>query len=354
MKSQRLQLVLGLAIAAVALYFTFRGVSFHEIFGTLKTLKAHYLVFALVLFVLSFVFRAYRWRQLLMTVKPVPVNRIYSPLMIGFMGNLLPLRAGEFIRAFLLGQREGTGFSSSFATIVVERLFDLLAVLGLFAGLLVFHPTAFVPHGGAGNPAIVKGVQIFGWVSLGVFLAVAAFSYLLSHHEQSARSLVRFFTRFLPRHLQERIDEVLRAFTVGFGVLRDPRGMAVTVAFTALLWGVIVLTNYPLYYCYGLEDRLPLVSLVTLLVLTAAAVMIPTPGFVGPWQFAVTFVLSDLYGVERSVAVSFSLISWFLQMALIFLAGAFFLVRDNISFSEISRSAKEAADEGLGPNGGKP
>jgi len=344
MKSRKVQLALGLLIAAVALYFTFRNVSFPEIYETILALKFQYLPLAALSFLLSFVFRAFRWRTLLVSVKPIPVRRIYSPLMIGFMGNLLPLRAGEFIRAFLLGKREDVGFSASFATIVVERLFDLLAVLFLFAGLLAFHPDVFVPRSGEAPPWLATGIQYFGYVSLGMCLGIIFFCYLLIHQQDRALRLVRLFTQILPPGAQHKIDEILKAFTQGLGILRDPRGLAVCSILTALLWAVIVFTNYPLYYCYGIQDSLPLSSLVTLLIMTAVAVMIPTPGFAGPFHFAITFVLADLYGIDRSVAASFSLIAWFLQMGLIFLAGIFFIVRDNIAFFETTRSAREARE----------
>ena len=345
MKSQRLQLIIGLVIAAVALYFTFRGVSFREIFETVKTLRYGYLPLAFIVFALSFVFRAYRWRQLCMAVKPIPTRRLYSPMMIGFMGNLLPLRAGEFIRAFLLGKREEMGFSASFATIVVERLFDMMALLALFAGLLIFNPTVFVPQSGVSDPKIVAAVRYFGIFSVAIFVGLVAFCYFLVHQQKRTLRLVNFFTRILPKSIQHKIEEILRSFTLGLGILRDPKGIFYTILLSAAVWGTIVYANYPLYYCYQIQSLLPMSSLVTLVVLVAASTMIPTPGFVGPFQFAVTFALADLYGIDKSVAVSFSLVIWFLQMFMVFLAGFFFLVRDNISFFDVSRTAKEAADE---------
>ena len=345
MKSQRMQLILGLVIAAVALYFTFRGVSFGEIFETVKAFRYGYLPFALILFALGFIFRAYRWRQLCMAVKPIPTARLYSPMMIGFMGNLLPLRAGEFIRAFLLGKREEMGFSAAFATVVVERLFDMMALLALFAGLLVFNPTVFVPHSGVSDPRIVSAVRYFGLLSVVLFLGLVAFCYFLVHQHERTLRIVNFFSRILPKSMQHKIEEILRSFTTGLGILRDPKGIVYTILLSAAVWTAIIFTNYPLYYCYQLQSLLPLSSLVTVLVLVCASTMIPTPGFVGPFQFAVTFALADLYGIDKSVAVSFSLVTWFLQMLMIFLAGLFFLVRDNISFFDVSRTAKEAAEE---------
>ena len=340
MKSHHL--ILGLVIAGLALFLTFRNVSFHEIYESIRGLEVRYLPLAAVLFFSSFVVRVYRWHYLCRAVKAVPPKRLYSPMMIGFMGNLLPLRAGEFIRAYLLGKREGIGFSTSFATIVVERIFDMASVLVLFAGLLVFNPQVFVLQGGTADPRIMAALRSFGFMSFAVFLGLIAFCYFLLHQQEKTVRLVRFFTRFLPQGLQQRIDDLLRSFTEGLGVLRDPKGILAVVLLSALTWSVIIVANYPLYFAYGIESVLPLSSLVTLVVLLCAAVMIPTPGFIGPFQLAATFMLADLYGVDRAVAASFSLIIWFVQMSTICLAGLFFLLRDNVSLVELSRTAREA------------
>jgi len=332
-------LILGLVIAGLALFLAFRNVSFHAVYQSIRGLEIEYIPIAVVLFFASFVVRVYRWQVLCGAVKSIPPRRLYSPMMIGFMGNLLPFRAGEFIRAFLLGKREDIGFSASFATIVVERIFDMISILVLFAGLLVFNPLVFVPHSGTSDPRIASAVRSFGVMSLAFCMGLVAFCYFLVHQRERTVRLVHFFARVLPRKVQQRIEEILRSFTEGLGILRDPKGILVVVLFSALLWAVIIVANYPLYYAYRIESIVPPSSLVTLLVLTCAAVMIPTPGFLGPFQLAVTFVLADLYGVDRAEAASFSLVIWFLQMSVICLTGIFFLLRDNISFFELSRTA---------------
>jgi uncharacterized protein (TIRG00374 family) len=332
-------LILGLAIAGLALFLTFRNVSFHAIYQSIRGLEVRYIPVVVVLFFASFVVRVYRWHYLCRAVKSIPPRRLYSPMMIGFMGNLLPLRAGEFIRAYLLGKREDIGFSASFATIVVERIFDMISILVLFAGLLVFNPLVFVPHGGTSDPRIAAAARSFGVMSLAVCVGLIAFCYSLLHQKERTVRLVHFFTRVLHQKVQQRVEGILQSFTEGLGVLRDPKGILVVVLFSAVVWAVLVVANYPLYYAYRIESIVPPSSLVTLLVLTCAAVMIPTPGFIGPFQLAVTFVLADLYGVDRTEAASFSLVIWFLQMSVICLAGIFFLLRDNISFFELSRTA---------------
>jgi len=345
-------LILGLAIAGLALFLTFRNVSFQAILQSIRGLEYQYIPAAVVLFLATFVVRVYRWHYLCRAVKSISPGRLYSPMMIGFMGNLLPLRAGEFIRAYLLGKREGIGFSASFATIVVERIFDMASVLALFAGLLVFDPLVFVPHAGNGDPRIVAAVRSFGLMSFALCMGLIAFCALLLHQQERTLRMVRLFTRPMPHKVRHRIDGILRSFTEGLGVLRDPKGIFLVLLLSALLWAVIIAAIYPLYFAYRIESIVPPSSLVTLVVLLCAAVMIPTPGFIGPFQLAATFVLADLYGVGRAEAASFSLVIWFLQMSLICLSGVFFLLRDNISLGELSRTARRMGGQdrdGCGP-----
>ena len=125
-------LLLGLLIAGACLYFTFRNVPFNDVYQSLKAFNYAYVPVAIFLFALFFVFRAFRWHYLCRTVKVIPVRRFYSPIMIGFMANLMSSRIGEFIRAYLLGNREKITFSASLATVVVDRLFDMISLLALF------------------------------------------------------------------------------------------------------------------------------------------------------------------------------------------------------------------------------
>jgi hypothetical protein len=268
-------------------------------------------------------------------------------MMIGFMGNLLPLRAGEFIRAYLLGKREQISFSASLATVVVERIFDMFSLLILFAGLLAIYPQALVFKGSEQEQMrMAVYMRSFGTMSLIVCIGLVIFCYLLIHQQERIQRFLRVFTRLFPQRVQIRIEEILDAFVQGLGILKDPKGILITIILSALLWTAITLNTYPLYYCYNIQDKLPLSSLVTLLVFTCVMITVmPTPGYLGPFQFAITFVLANLYGIEKSTAVSFSLVSWFLQMSLVFLAGLFFLIRDNISLLELSRKATQEAHE---------
>ncbi len=348
--------VVGLAVAAVALYFTFRDISLKEMLLSVGRVRYEYVAGFLVLFSASFAVRALRWGCFCRVVKPVPTARLFSPMVIGFMGNLLPLRAGEFIRAYLLGKREGMSFSASLGTIAVERLFDMLSVLALFGLLLAWNPSVLVPRGGEGETArVAQYLRAFGFVSLAGVLGLAGFFYLLVHRQERAMAFVRFFTRRLPAKVETRTDSILASFVSGLGVLKDPRGIVVSVLLSGLLWALLCLSNYPFYWAYGIQSQMPLDSVVPLMVVTCVLLSVmPTPGYLGPYQFGMTFVLADLYGVDRSVAAGFSMVNWFVTMGTVFLAGIFFLVRDNLSLGDLLRRAREVSRTARGAGEGRP
>jgi len=338
-------LFLGLLIAGACLYFTFRDVPFRDIYQSLQDFNYIYLPAAIFFYALFFIFRAYRWHYLCRTVKVIPPRRFYSPIMIGFMANLMSSRIGEFIRAYLLGNREKITFSASFATVVVDRLFDLIVLLAFFTGLLILNPTVFVPQGSESSAQIAAAVKTSGIGSLVLCVGLIIFCYLLVHKKEFTYRLVDFFTRFLPDKLKLRIDDILSSFSSGLGILQDPKGILLSIILSALIWGSMLMVNYPFYYCYGIESLLPFSSLVTMLVVCGAAVAVmPTPGYLGPFQLSVTFVLADIYGIDKGIAVSFSLVTWFLQTLAVVSSGLFFMVRDNESIFKLSKTAKAAAD----------
>ncbi len=140
------QSLIGLAIAFGALYYTLRNVSFEELVTSLKNAELIYILPGLALICLSYVTRAYRWQALLRPFKEIPVKEIYSPLMIGFMGSILPARAGEILRAYVVGKKHNITFSGAFSTIIVERLFDLVCLMAIFIWVFVFKAEMFDPN----------------------------------------------------------------------------------------------------------------------------------------------------------------------------------------------------------------
>ena len=104
-------------------------------------------------------------------IGPTHFGVAFRTTVIGFAGSfLLPARAGEVIRPYLLARREGLNATAAFATIILERLLDLITVLLLFAWFVL---TA-APDAVSGDPAQFARVKLGGLAAAGVALAGSA------------------------------------------------------------------------------------------------------------------------------------------------------------------------------------
>ena len=114
--------------------------------------SAHYLYFlpAGLLILFNFVTRAQRWRALFVADKRPQLTSSFVALMVGYLANnVLPARAGEIVRSYVLGRRENLAMSGILATVIVERAVDLLIFLLMASALLLFSPLpSWAPRAG--------------------------------------------------------------------------------------------------------------------------------------------------------------------------------------------------------------
>src|SRR5688572_23965346 len=123
--------VVGILISAVALYFAFRGRDWGEIFAHIRRANVALILLATAFSTFVFWIRAWRWRYILAPIADLPFHSRFAAVNIGFAANnLLPARVGEFLRAYSLTRMEPrVPIVSSFASLVMERLFDGVLVI---------------------------------------------------------------------------------------------------------------------------------------------------------------------------------------------------------------------------------
>jgi uncharacterized protein (TIRG00374 family) len=345
MNKKHIHLLIGLAIIALSLFYAFRGVKIAELGNALLSARYIYLVPAIALVILSYLFRAMRWRYLIRSIKDVKTASLFSPLMVGFMANMLPARAGEFVRAYLLSRKEQISFSASFATIFIERLFDLIIVLLMLVSVLLFMPEVFVSGDVSGGNDLLNKVKIFGVVSFLLCIFIFIFSALLQFNKDLAMKVIGFFIRPLPLKWGEKIFVLVGSFSEGLQIIRDKRGFLATVCLSFLIWGIFIFTYYPLYLAFDIDSELPLISSLVVLCLTVAIfiTVAPTPGFLGSYHLACVTALHGIFGIEKAVALSYGIVAWLVGMGTTVLIGAIFAIKENISIGKIS-SGKEMAE----------
>ena len=137
---KRWKFVFGVAISAVFLWFSLRGLHLQAVWHYIQVANFWWILPAVAVYFAAVWARTWRWHYLLRPLKSVPLGRLFPVVCIGYFGNnVYPARAGEVIRSFVLRRNEGISVSASLATIVVERVFDGLVML-----LFVFFALPFV------------------------------------------------------------------------------------------------------------------------------------------------------------------------------------------------------------------
>ena len=129
------KIVLGVAVSAALLGYLFWNVDLREVGARLASTRWGFLAASVLLNLASVWVRAWRWFYLFPPGSQP--THLFNALMIGYMGNnVLPLRAGEIVRVYVVARR-GQRFWTTLATVVVERALDGLAVGLLVAALFL-------------------------------------------------------------------------------------------------------------------------------------------------------------------------------------------------------------------------
>ncbi|MGV7220955.1 MAG: lysylphosphatidylglycerol synthase transmembrane domain-containing protein [Nitrospinales bacterium] len=335
-------LIISSVIAVLAVYYTARNISMKELMDSFRTLHYFYLILSFFIFVFLYWARTLRWKMLILPIKPVKLSQLYSPLMVGFMAGVLPARVGEIVRAYLLAKNQNIPFASSLATIVIERLFDLIFLLILFAWLLVFQSDIW-DHNIAWSGISVKDLAFqFGIFSLILIGALLTFIYLLICHKPKAVELVHWFLKPFPEAWRYKVEHLLEAFSDGLAVVKDIKSLAYISLSTTLVWGLIILSYCPFYWAYDLQDK-SLASMVLVVVMVCILItVLPTPAFLGSFNAGVFIALHLILNESEVSAVSFGMVAWTINFAVITLGGVYFILHDHISVTQL---ADEIQDE---------
>ena len=331
----RLKLWAGGLVSLGLLAFIFSKIDFHRLWEVLRSVDLGWVAAAGVLNLVFYIIRAERWRFLMEPVKKgVPLIDLLSATIIGFMANnILPARLGEFARAYVLGRRESVPASSVFATIVVERLFDSLAVLMLLVYVLATMPESIAGGGTAGM------IQKAGYVSLGacaVLISVVAF--FVAAPGRAAAAVDGILRPISPGFAAKAVY-LTEKFASGLRVVKSPRLLSRIIFYTLLHWLPLFIPVMFFFKAFGLHYGV--YQALFFLVITLFSVAVPsTPGFVGTYEAAGVGALV-LLGMDKEAALGFTILAHAVSFVPITLLGFIFLSRENLSLGGLKKAEAE-------------
>ena len=335
------QLILGLVIASVALYYSLKNVAFEEVISSFKEMDYIYILPSVVMVSLSYVFRAYRWQALLESSLKVNVSGLYSPMMVGFMGNFLPARAAEILRPYLLFQKYPIPFSTAFASIVMERLFDMVVLLLIFIWVFWFEVDVFSSDIKFSGLSVQKMAITFGEVALFGVIFLLLFIYVLIKHKNNLMKIVNWFTSFMNKKWSHRIINLIEEFSVGCDVVKNIGTLVKVSIYSIFIWVGNIFYIYPLYFAFGLENK-TITSLLILAVMVSILItVVPTPGFLGSYNAGILIALHEIMGESEIKSVSLGMVGWAIGSGVIIIGGLYFIFYDQMSFKTLIRASKQ-------------
>ena len=344
----------------VLLWLALRGLDPRQTLDALSGANFWFVAPAVLIYFVGVAIRGLRWQRLLLPVEKIPARQAIALLIVSYtVNNIVPARMGDVMRVFLLARETGVRKSASLATVVLERLLDVLAILAiivattvvlswpspLLTALRVAAVLAIVATGllilvathrsqrlqrGLGRARTVWrafALTVLFATLIGVAfiefrrdipdvllapLAGASIVFLVTIFATAtiARgyliSLPLRLSLLLPGRLGYRVIGMARSFVQGLQSLRSPQRLAEMLLLSMASWLVEGLVYYVIARSMGI-DKSPLIFLLAMGVINIFSALPSSPGYIGPFEFAGKLVLTQ-FGISAEVAVAYLLL----------------------------------------------
>ncbi len=288
----------GIGVSTVFIVLFLRNTNFSGVADAFTDANVALILLAIVVYFAGIYARAIRWHYLLRHVQPIPPHKLFPIIAIGFgTNNILPLRAGEVIRAHTLYRRHGVRRATGLSSIFMTRVFDglmltIFLTVGVIASLVSFEGMAY-----AGDLLLAA----MAFLIFGVSAAFILIYLIATHPQQANRRVLHLFAR-LP-YLRHQSLDWLDSLIHGLASTADRSLVFGAIWTSALAWGLEALMYYLVGEAFGLDLPFP----VYLLVAAAANIIITAPstsGGVGPFEWATKQVLLIYVAGENAEEVA--------------------------------------------------
>jgi uncharacterized protein (TIRG00374 family) len=324
----RVRTVLILLLTIGLLGYFLRNADMSQVWAEIRRARPALLAGAVLITGLTYVLRALRWQYVLAPLGKTHFSNAFRATVIGFAATfLLPARAGEVIRPLLLARREGLPATATFATIILERLMDMVTVLLLFA---VFVLTAD-PATMSAHPAHLARVKAGGLIAAAAAAVALTVAFVAAGHPERLGRWALRIERVLPAKLARMVATFVESFTQGLGVMRQPRRLLVSLALSIPLWLSIAAGIWLTSLAFHIT--LPYVGSFLVMTILVVGVAMPTPGAVGGFHAAYQIGVQSFFGAPDDRAIGAAIVLHAVSFVPVTLLGLYFMARDGLSLS---------------------
>jgi len=331
----RTAIVVAVAAALVAVFLS--NVELRHVAGEIVRARVSWLGVSFVAAILSLVIRSLRWQYLLEPLGHASFANAFRATAVGFAASsILPARAGEVIRPYFLARHENMTATGAFATVILERVLDVLTVLVLLASFVF----VFDRGVGAANPAAFAAMKWAGATALAGALAALVTMFVLAGDPGRVGRWMARLERAVPSRLAGLVGRVAEKFSRGLGVVRRPGRLSVALLWSFPLWLTIAAGLWAVSLAFRLN--VPFTGSFLLIALLVIGVAVPTPGAIGGFHEAYRVGATMFFGAPDSAAVGAAIVAHLLSVGPSLVLGLFFAAQAGLNLSGMRRLAEEA------------
>jgi uncharacterized protein (TIRG00374 family) len=333
---KRWQFWVGVIISAVFLYWALNKLNLVNFWQVIKTANYWWILPGVAVYFVAVWVRAWRWHYLLRPLKSIKTRTMFPITCIGYMGNnIYPARAGEVLRAIILKRKEGVPISASLATIIVERIFDGVVMLGFVfvnLGQLAKLTDSSIPLW-KWNISIQ---DLAFWGSFFFFGALVIFLLAAMFPQVSSRVFKWLIDHLMPVKAREKSLGIMNRFLDGLESLRSPFNIFMVFFTSVIIWLLETVKYWFVMHAFGFHS-----SFFTLMLMNGVvnlATTIPAaPGYVGTFD-APGIAILKATGIDQAIATGYTLVLHVALWVPITVLGAYYMAREGIKWDESLRA----------------
>jgi hypothetical protein len=285
--------------------------------------------------------RALRWAVFLKPLKPHPSMRnLLSATVVGFTAITLFGRPGEFVRPYLIARKERVPVTSQLAAWALERIFDLLMALLLFAFALTRVQASGLHVGHKLTWVLAAGGKVGGTLAVLILLVLLS----LRHFSEPLRRRLLGVLRHLPEKRVATPGKIINALFQGVESMRSDAALFLAFAYSALEWVLICLCYWCLAQSFAGIVNLGLVDVLILMGFVSFGSVVQIPGVGGGMQVVSVLVLTELFGIRLELASAFAVFLWFITFVAIVPLGLFVALKEGLNWHTLKRIAREESE----------
>jgi uncharacterized protein (TIRG00374 family) len=333
--------VIVLIVAAALLMLFLYNVDLRGVTREIVHADLEWLALSLLTMVVNLAIRAWRWQYLLEPLGRPSFGSSFRATAVGFAAStVLPARAGEVIRPYFLSRQENMSATGAFATIILERVLDMVTVLVLLAAYVIF----LAPAPTASNHTAFEAVKWAGLTAgAGALFVLVVLFVLAGNPARLAESLTRLES-MVPSRLAGLLARIAEKFATGLGAIRKPGRLFVALVLSFPLWLSIGAGIWAAAVAFHIA--IPFVGSFLVIALLTVGVAVPTPGAVGGFHAAFRFAATTFFAAPNDTAVGAAIVLHLFTVGPTLLLGLLFAAQEGLNLSGMRTLADQADTEG--------